>query len=210
MMVMLLPCGCRKACQLVLNRVAALHCRQKLLAVQLTPRRGDNDSRRVMLLQHRDRLFEFCLAYPLGVRQHNAPRVLHLIVEELAEILHIHLALVHVHNRCKPVQNRSMRRNVLHRADDIGKLADPRRLDQNAVGLVLGQHLFQRLAEVADQRAADAPAVHLANLNPRILHESAVNADLTELVFNQHQLFPAVSLLDQLLNQRGLARSQKA
>ena len=67
MMVMLLPCGCRKTCQLVLNRVAALHCRQKLLAVQLTPRRGDNDSRRAMLLQHRDRLFEFRLAYPLGV-----------------------------------------------------------------------------------------------------------------------------------------------
>ena len=50
------------------------------------------------------------------------------------------------------------------------------------------QHLPQRLAEVAHQGAADAAGVHLGDLDAGVLEKAAVNADLTELIFDQNDL----------------------
>ena len=72
------------------------------------------------------------------------------------------------------------------------------------------QHLFQRFSKVADQGAADASAIHFGYLNACILHKSAVDADLAEFVLDQHQLFAGISLLQKLLDQRGLSGAQKA
>ena len=52
--------------------------------------------------------------------------------------------------------------------------------------MVLLNNLSQRLAEVTHQTAADAAGVHFGNVDARILQETAVNADLTELVLDQH------------------------
>ena len=70
-------------------------------------------------------------------------------------------------------------------------------------------YLMQRLAEVADQRAADAAGVHLVYANARVLHKAAVNADLAELVFDQHDLLAAVGFFDHFLDERGFARAKK-
>lgn len=67
--------------------------------------------------------------------------------------------------------------------------------------------LFQRLAEITDQTAADAARVHFIDLHAGVLEETAVNADLAKLVLNQHDLLTLVRLLDQLLDQRRLAGS---
>ena len=67
--------------------------------------------------------------------------------------------------------------------------------------------LFQSLAEITDQTAADAAGVHFIDLHTGVFEETAVNADLAELVLDQHDLLTLVSLLDQLLDQRRLAGS---
>ena len=76
--------------------------------------------------------------------------------------------------------------------------------------MILVDHLAQRLAEVAHQRAADAAGVHLRHLDAGLLHEAAVNADLAEFIFNQNDLLAGKRLFKQFLDQRRLARAKKA
>ena len=76
--------------------------------------------------------------------------------------------------------------------------------------MILIYDLAQRLAEIAHQGAADAAGVHLGHLNAGLLHEAAVDADLAEFVFDQHDLLARQGFLKQLLDQRGLARAQEA
>ncbi len=48
------------------------------------------------------------------------------------------------------------------------------------------------------------------DLDAGILQKAAVNADLTEFVFNQHHLLALIGFLQQLLDQGGLAGAEKA
>ena len=73
----------------------------------------------------------------------------------------------------------------------------------------LGEHLLQRVGKVAHEAAADAAGVHLIDLHAGVLEEAAVDGDLTELVFDQHDLFARVGLGDQLFDERGLAGAEK-
>ena len=43
-----------------------------------------------------------------------------------------------------------------------------------------------------------------------VFQESAINTNLTKLIFDQHQLLPRKYLIDHLLDKCGLPRSQKA
>lgn len=63
----------------------------------------------------------------------------------------------------------------------------------------LGEHLLQRVGKVAHEAAADAAGVHLVDLHAGVLEEAAVDGDLAELVFDQHDLFARVGLGDQFL-----------
>ena len=100
--------------------------------------------------------------------------------------------------------------DVLHGTDNVAQLANAGRLDQDAVRMISLHDLFQRLTEVAHQGAADAAGVQLVDLNASLTHKAAVNADLAEFVFDQHQLFAYIALTDQLLNQSGFTGAQKA
>ena len=99
---------------------------------------------------------------------------------------------------------------ILYRTDDIRQLAHAGRLNQNAVGVVLLDHIVQRLTEVAHQRAADAARVHFVYHNAGILEKTAVNTDLTEFVFDQHHLLAFQGVCQQPLDQRGLTSAQKS
>ena len=70
--------------------------------------------------------------------------------------------------------------------------------------------LAQGLVKVTHQRAADAAGGHLADLHAGILQETAVDADLAKLVFNEHQLLALIGLAEHLLDERGLTGAQKA
>lgn len=45
---------------------------------------------------------------------------------------------------------------------------------------------------------------------PASLRKPAVNADLTELVFDEDDLFTLIGLADHLFNERGLARAEES
>jgi len=74
----------------------------------------------------------------------------------------------------------------------------------------LSLHVLQRLVEVPHQGAADAPGGHLADLHAGLLQKAAVNADLAELVLDQHQLFAGKGLRQQLFDKSGLAGAKEA
>lgn len=99
--------------------------------------------------------------------------------------------------------------HALYGADDVGQLAHAGRLDDDAVGMIGLDDLFERFAEIAHKRTADAARIHLGNLDAGLLQESAVNADFAEFVLNEHNLLALKRLLQQLFDERGLACAPK-
>ena len=189
----------------------AVHDRYDLRAGQGVPVGGHDGGGGVLFCQQRHGLGNFVLAGGGGAAQDDAGRMADLIIVELAEVLHIHFDLVHVRDGHKAVQlHGQLRAHALHSAGDVAQLADARRLDQDTVGVVGFHDLLQRLAEVADQAAADAAGVQLVDLNACLAHKAAVNADLAEFVFDQHDLLPGEGFFDELFDQRGFACAQKA
>ena len=191
------------------QRVAPLHRLEDLLAVELRPRRGHDRGGRVLLAQQRHGGVELLGADALGAREDDGARVLDLVVEELTEVLHVHPALVRVHDGREAVEHQLVGLHALHGADDVAQLADARGLDEDAVGVELLEYLLQRVGKVAHEAAADAAGVHLVDLHAGVLEEAAVDGDLAELVFDQHDLFARVGLGDQLFDERGLAGAKK-
>ena len=188
---------------------AALHGLEQLRAGQLLPR-GRHDARmRVELTQDTDHLFQTVRRAFRRAGQQDRTRMRHLVLEEFAEVLEIHLGLERIDDRDERVE-RHIQMRVLHGRDHVGQLAHAGGLDQDAVGRVLVDHIVQRLAEVAHKRAADAARVHFIYHNAGILEEAAVDADLAELILDQHDLFAFQRIREQALDQRGLARAEEA
>ena len=146
----------------------------------------------------------------VGVGQNDTARVLHLVVEEFTEVLHVHLALARIHHGGEAIQHCPFGGGALYGADDVGEFAHARGLNEDAVGCVLGQHLRQGLAEIANQGAADAAGIHLVDLDARLGEEAAVDADLTELVLDEYQLLACVGLSDELFDEGGLTGPKEA
>ena len=182
----------------------------QLLARQLAPRGGDDGCNGIMLPQHGNGRVQLALGDGIGTGQDDGGGGFDLVVVELAEVLHIHLDLARVGHGHGIAQRDLVIRHLAHGGDDVGQLAHAGGLDQNAVGMVLGDDLLQRLAKIAHQRAADAAGVHLGDVDAGILQKAAVNADLAELVLDQHQLLPLVAFGDHLFDQGRLARAEEA
>ena len=192
--------------------VVILHRREDRLAADVVPRGRDDARLRVVLAQQRDDGLQLLLAHALRAAEQNRAGVFNLVEEELAEVLDVHAALARVRDGHKAAHLglRDVLFHALDRADHVGELSHAARLDQDAIRVILVDHLAQRLAEVAHQRAADAAGVHLRHLDAGLLHKAAVNADLAEFVFNQNDLLAGKRLFKQFLDQRRLARAKKA
>ena len=117
-----------------------------------------------------------------------------LVVVKFAKVLDIKLALVGVGDGGGGIDLHAL--HVRDGTDDVAELADAAGLDQDAVGVVFLHHLRQRDGKVAHQGAADAAAVELVDLDARLGHKAAVDADLAELVLDQNQLLALVGLGD--------------
>ena len=188
---------------------ALLHGLHQLLAGELRPRRRDDHGVLVVLADHGDALVELFFLHAVSAAEDDGVGRLDLVVVELAEVLHIHLALRRIRHSHKVAQLHVVRRDLAHGADDVRQLADARRLDQDTVRRVFGDDLFERAAEIADQRAADAAGVHLRDLDPGLLQKAAVDADLAEFILDQDQLLAVVGFLDHFLDERRLAGAEK-
>ena len=192
---------------LLVERVV-LHRLADLRAGELVPGRGDQLGVGIEPFEQLGRRDDLFVRGGVGTAHDDEVGVRDLVVEELAEVAHIHLGLAGVHNSGAGADHGAL--HALDGARDVAELADARGLDQDAVGRKVVHDLFQRLGEVAHERAADAAGVHLGDLNARVLQKAAVDGDLSEFIFDQHQLFARIGLRDQLADQRGLARAEEA
>ena len=190
--------------------VLALESGDELLTGQVLPGGGDDGGVVVVLADQLQSGVQLLLGNAGGTGQDDGGGGLNLVVVELTEVLHVYLDLVGVGHSNGVAQLHIMAHHLLHGTDDVGQLAHTGGLDDDAVRVILGDDLLQSLAEVAHQGAADAAGVHLGDVDAGILQEAAVNADLAELVLDQHQLLALVALSDQLLDESGLAGSQEA
>ena len=194
--------------QRLLQGVAVLDGVPELPAAQLRPGGGDDHRAGIALPQQGDGGLEPVLRDAAGAAQDDGPGVAHLVVVELPEVFDVHLCLGRVADHGGGVHFHAL--HPLHGADDVAELAHAAGLDQDAVGVVLLHHLMQRLGEIAHQGTADAAGVQLVHPDARLGQKAAVDADLAELVLDQHQLLALIGLGDQLLDERGLTRPQKA
>ena len=211
MVVMIVMCGLfKKLLELVIKCILLCHSVNKLLACELVPLSSNYRSSRILLTEALYALVQLILRKTACVAEDKAACIGYLIVEELAEVLHVHLVLLCVNNCSEAVKLHIVSVDVLNSADNVAELANARGLDKDTVGSIVCKDLFQSLAEVSHETAADTARVHFGYLNACVLKESAVNAYLTELVLDKHQLFALVALLNELLYKSGLSCAQKA
>jgi hypothetical protein len=169
---------------------------------------GSNDNRIGILLSDESKsLLKLCIGGLVGVAEENAACILNLIAEELTEVLHIHLALVYVNYGNRAVDLGILKLSRKHGFRNVRELTNTRGLDENAVGRIFLNYLLESLAEVSDERAADASRVHLGDLDARVLEKSAVNADLAEFVLDKNDLLALVCFVDKAVDERSLARA---
>ena len=191
------------------ERVFLLEHLQDLGAGELLPGGGEDVGCGIVFPDQLDAGGQLGVGDAGGVAENDSAGALDLIIEEFAEVLHVHLALVDVDHCGGRTQLDAGGVDVFHRADDVAELADAGGLDEDAVGRVVGEYLLQGLPEIADQAAADTARVHLGDVDAGVLQEAAVDADIAEFVFDQHQLFTGVGLGDELFDEGGLSRAEK-
>ena len=196
-------------CKLDGDGAALLHGLHQLLAGELRPRGRDDHGVLVVLADHGDALVELFFLHAVGAAEDDGVGRLDLVVVELAEVLHIHLALRRVRHGHEITKLHVVGRNLAHGADDVGQLADAGRLDQNTIRCIVCNDLLERAAEIAHQRAADAAGVHLRDLNARLLQKAAVNADLAEFVLNEDNFLAVIGFPDHLFDKRCLASAKE-
>ncbi len=140
----------RKDHVLELNRL--LHGVEQLAAGQIIPRRGDDNRILVVLSDQGNAGLQLLLADALRTAQNDRVRTLDLIVVELAEVLHVHLAFIGIGHRYERIDlDRCVLGYVLYGTADIRELADTGRLDDNAVRMELTDDIAQCGAEITDQ-----------------------------------------------------------
>ena len=135
--------------------------------------------------------------------------MLHLVIKEFAEVLHINLCFLGIDNGSKAVQLHMIQVKIFHRINNIGQFPYSGRLNQDPFRFKLIDNLLQCTAEISYQAAADAAGIHFIDLNTGIFQETSVNTDFSEFILDQNQLFPFICLFDQLLDQRGFAGPKK-
>jgi len=195
--------------QLIGQRMTG-HGLEDLVAVQLIPGGCDDGRIGVVLAQQLDHGVDLFGGHVLGTAEQDGTGIFDLIGKELAKILEADLAAGTVDDGNRAAQ---LHLDFLGGIDDglgdIRQLADARGLDDHTVGVELGDDLLEGFAEVADQRAADAARVHFGNFYAGLLEETAVDADLAELVLDEDDLFALEGFVEQLFDEGSLAGTEK-
>ena len=187
----------------VFHICGVLHRFQDLLSGYIIPCGGDDPCFTVMLADLCYRFRQLLIGYILRSAEHHGSCGLDLIQEEFTKVLHVNLRLGHIHHSCSCIQLQIHGfRRLLDRLYHIGKLSDARRLDDDAVRMVLLHYLLQSFAEVTYQRTADAAGIQFIYNDAGILQKPSVNTDLTEFILDQNHLLTGKNLLQKLFDQR--------
>ena len=111
---------------------------KKLFTGERRQRRRDDGRLLIDLPNQGNRLIDFLLIGDVRAREHNGLCVLHLVVEELAEVLHVELRLLHIDEGDRRVaRDFKLLLDIRDRTQHIRKLADTRRLDNDTVRRIL-------------------------------------------------------------------------
>ena len=100
MLFLMLSCNLNCLFDQLIERICMFHRIQDYLTVDVIPRCCDNGCILVMLTQHSNCIVYLLLRYILCTGKYNRSSTFYLVVEELTEVLHIHLALCHINNGC--------------------------------------------------------------------------------------------------------------
>ena len=184
--------------------------REDLAAGNRLPGRRDDHGALVPFAEESDRGGHRLLGHIPGARKDDGTGVLHLVVEEFAEVFHIHTALLSIHHHGGTAKLGLGKIEVADGTNDVAELADARRLNKNAVGGVVGDHLTERPSKITDEATADAAGVHFVDGDPRLAEKATVDPDLTELIFNENDSLTGIRLGNQLFDQGSLPRAEKA
>ena len=199
-----------KLLQLILQSVLLFKHLKYLRAGKLIPGGGKYVGGGVMLADKLYASIQLCVGGVACVAEYYGVCAFYLVIEKLAEVLHIHLAFVNVYNRGKGVQQNVFKLNILYSAYNVAELAYTGGLYKYAVGGILVYYLFQGFSKVSHKAAADASGIHFGNVNSRILQKASVYAYVTKFVFYKHKLFALVCFLNKLFDKGGLSGSQKS
>ena len=210
LMVMVVMMVVRQLLQFLLQGLLPFHGFQQLCACEFIPGGNHQGSMIVTLPQQSHGSIQLCLGNISGAGQDDGGCGFDLIIIKLAKILHVDLDLTGISHSYLVANDHIVTGHLLDRRNHIAELAHAGGLDDNAIGVVLLDDLGQRLAEVAHQRAADAAGIHFGDIDAGILQETPVNADLAEFIFDQHQVFTLVGLLDHFLDKGGLTGAEEA
>ena len=134
--------------QLLSHVMFVLHSIQQLRTCQFTPRCSNQGSFRVTLPEHFHSSIQLRLGNGIRTGQDDGTGSFHLIVIELAKVLHIHLNLACIHNCNGIAQGHMLIGHLFHGSHHIGQLAHAGRLDYDPIRVILCDDLGQRLAEI--------------------------------------------------------------
>ena len=108
----------------LLEGALVLDSENDLLAAEVVPVGRDKLRLCVVLFKKLYNGVELVVGDVLRVAEDDSACVLDLVVEELAEVLDVHLALVGVNDGRETVELELVGINPLNRGDNVGKLAD--------------------------------------------------------------------------------------
>ena len=149
MMVMMLMLFLK---HLLLQRYRMLHNLYQFLSVKILNRSCDDGCIFIQAAKKLQGLLNFLLSCDICTAHDDGACILDLIVKELTEVLHVHLAFLGINNSCIAVQfDVNLILNTLYSFDNVRKFTNSGWLDEDSVRVVFGNNFFQGSTEISNQ-----------------------------------------------------------
>ena len=136
----------------LLQRYRMLHNLYQFLSVKILNRSCDDGCIFIQAAKKLQGLLNFLLSCDICTAHDDGACILDLIVKELTEVLHVHLAFLGINNSCIAVQfDVNLILNTLYSFDNVRKFTNSGWLDEDSVRVVFGNNFFQGSTEISNQ-----------------------------------------------------------
>ena len=136
----------------LLQRYRMLHNLYQFLSVKVLNRSCDDGCIFIQAAKKLQGLLNFLLSCDICPAHDDGACILDLIVKELTEVLHVHLAFLGINNSCIAVQfDVNLILNTLYSFDNVRKFTNSGWLDEDSVRVVFGNNFFQGSTEISNQ-----------------------------------------------------------
>ena len=195
--------------ELVFKGISVLHSLKNLLSGDSIPGSCYNLGFFIVLADKLDSLMELIFLNAVGAAENYAAGVFYLVIKKLAEVFHIHFALISVSYGDTAVKAEAFNVLVLYCLYYVAELTYTGRLNKDSVGSKLCNNFLESLSKIANEAAADAAGVHLGNIDTGLLQKAAVNSDFAEFVFYKNQFFAGINFLNKLFDKSCLTCTEE-